>query len=161
MSSFSSPDLVIEAALRNDALRGLPPRYTTASVTPIQPQPVTDQSRLNDRIGQQNGALRTLFDALSDQADIIERLARRNLAGLDVRAIDVIRARVLQAETQLAKVQEVLLDTEDGIDLLDVDDMGVAMRTALHRLTATDLSAKTDAEEHGLGKADLLDRRTA
>jgi hypothetical protein len=156
-SPYSPPDLVIEAALRNDANRGLPPRYSTAFVTPIQP--VTDQSKLDDQIGRQNAALRVLTDALIDQADIIERLARRNLRGLDVRTIDAVRARVMQAEAQLAATQDVLLDTEDGLDLLSVDDMGTAMRTTLHRLTATDLSAKTDAEEHELTAGDLLGRR--
>lgn len=157
LSPFSSPDPIIKAALRNDARLGRPPRYATASVTPIQL--VTDQSKLDAQAAAQSEALRLLFDALTDQADLVERLARRNLRGLDVSAITAVRARVLQAEAQLAKVQEVLLDADDDLDLLDVDDMGVAMRNRLHVLTATDLSAKTDFEEHGLGKADLVGRR--
>lgn len=156
-AGFCSSDAIIEAALRNDARRGLPPRYATASVTPLQAP--TDQSKLDEWVGRQNAALRILTDALIDQADMVERLARKNLRGLDVRAIDAVRAKVLQAQAQLAKIQDVLLDTEDGLDLLDVDDMGTAMRTALHRITATDLSAKTDLEEHGLTASDLLGRR--
>lgn len=156
-SPFASPDPIIEAALRNDACLGRPPRYATASITSIQAP--TDQSKADEYVRRQNEGLRILVDALSDQADLIERLARKNLRGLDVSVINAVRARVLQADAQLAKVQADLLDAEDGIDLLDVDDMGTAMRTALHRLTATDLSARTDLEEHGLTAADLVARR--
>jgi hypothetical protein len=156
-SPFASPDLVIEAALRNDARLGRPPRYATASVTPIQPK--TDQSILDERVGRQNGALQNYIDALIDQADAVERLARRNLSGLDLRTISGVRTRVMQAEAQLAATQAVLLDADDDLDLLNVDDMGSAMRNRLHALTATDLSARTDLEEHGLGKVDLVGRR--
>jgi hypothetical protein len=65
----------------------------------------------------------------------------------------------MQAEAQLAATQAVLLDADDDLDLLNVDDMGSAMRNRLHALTATDLSARTDLEEHGLGKVDLVGRR--
>lgn len=158
-SPFASPDPIIEAALRNDARLGRPPRYATASVTPIQAPAETDQSRLEARIGQMNAATRALTDALIDQSDVIERLARRNLRGVDLRTINSVNSRVAQAGVQLARIQEILLDADTKQDMTLIDDAGDVMRGALHRLTATDLSARTDLEEHGLTAADLVARR--
>lgn len=157
-SPFSPPDAIIEAALRNDARLGRPPRYARASVTSLQAPAETDKSRLEIKLARHAGAHRAYIDAVNDQAEMMDRLARRDLRGISIRTIDDTRARLLHAQGELAKAQEVLLEAED-LDCLDIDDVGTAMRTALHRITATDLSAKTDLEEHGLTAGDLVGRR--
>jgi hypothetical protein len=51
--SFSDPNLIIEAALRNDARQGRDPRYSTASVLPMHGQRPTIQQRIETLIFQQ------------------------------------------------------------------------------------------------------------
>lgn len=159
MSSFDTPvfsdeNLVLQAALRNDARRGLPPRYTLASVTGIASERMTVQQRLDQHIGRQHAARRAWFDAIVDRDDIIERMARQNLTGVDTKIIEAANARVAMAEEQHAAINAILLDAADKLDLTEVEDIRTAMHACLDRQITPALD--DPYAEHRLTRDDCL-----
>lgn len=133
--SLSDPNLIIEAALRNDARLGREPRYSTASVLPIHGQRPTIQQRIETLIFQQTEARAAYFSVVADRDDLIVRMARRNLRDVDSAAVDSVQIRVAHAEVQYARINELLLDAEQTLDCLLHDDMTDALHGRLRALT--------------------------
>lgn len=150
--SLSDPNLIIEAALRNDERRGLPPRYSTASITPISGPRPTVQGKIETLIFQQAEARKAYFAALADRDDLVVRMARRNLRDVDTAAIDCAQIMVAHTEKQWATINEQLLEAHDTLDCTLFEDFGSALSDRLGVLTAP-IGNGDDSAQH-LGFAD-------
>lgn len=155
--TFSNPNLVLEAALRNDKRLGREPRYATATIVPLSGQRPTIQGKIEILIFQQAEARTAYFRALADRDDLIVRMSRRNLRDVDTAAIDCAQILVAHTEKQWATVNEQLLDAHDTLDGTLFEDVGSAMHDMLGVLTAPtgggdDTAQRLGAADYGVGR---------
>lgn len=156
---FSGRDMVIQAALREDARNNRAPRYRQTPVTGIASRRVTVQEKVEQNVARQIIAGRTWFEAVMRRNEMIAGMARLNLNGIDTGAIEVANTLVANAETQLATVNGILLDAHTDLDMEDFEDLRAAMHARFDSLTAPSLDDPN--AEHRQGPEDCLNRRTA
>lgn len=159
--SLSDPNLIIEAALRNDARRGLPPRYKTADVLPLSGPRPTIQGKIETLIFQQSEARKAYFDAITDRDELIVRLSRRQLRDIDNAAVTCAQMTLADAEVKYAAINGLLLDAESDLDVILHDDMTDALIRKVRLATAPTGNGDDSAQHLGFADYGLSAERRA